>query len=84
MNDILRKYLNVFCTAYLNNILIYNRTQKKHLSHIRKMLESLKQAGLYAKIQKCEFFKNEIIFLGVIIGKDGIRMDPQKIETIQN
>jgi hypothetical protein len=84
MNDILRKYLDVFCIAYLDDILIYNRTRKKHLSHIRKMLESLRQTGLYAKIQKCEFFKNEIIFLDVIIGKDGIRMNPQKIEIIQN
>jgi prenyltransferase beta subunit len=84
MNNILRKYLNVFCIAYLDDILIYSRIRKKHLSHVRKVLESLKQAGLYAKIQKCEFFKNETIFLGIIIGKDGIRMNPKKIEIIQN
>jgi hypothetical protein len=83
MNNILQKYLNVFCTAYLNDISIYNRIRKEHLSHIRKMLKSLRQAGLYAKIQKCEFFKNETIFLGVIIGKNEIRMNPKKIEIIQ-
>jgi hypothetical protein len=48
------------------------------------MLEFLKQAGLYAKIQKCEFFKNEIIFLGVIVGKNEIRMNSKKIKIIQN
>jgi hypothetical protein len=84
MNDTLRKYLNVFCIIYLNDILIYNRTRKKHLSHVRKMLEFLKQAGLYTKIQKCEFFKNETIFLGVIIEKNRIRMNPKKIKIIQN
>jgi hypothetical protein len=84
MNNILRKYLNVFCIIYLNDILIYNRTRKKHLSHIRKMLEFLKQTGLYAKIQKCEFFKNETIFLGVIIGKNEIRINLKKIKIIQN
>jgi hypothetical protein len=84
MNNILRKYLNVFCTAYLNDILIYSRTRKKHLSRVRKMLESLRQTGLYAKIQKCEFFKNETIFLNVIIGKNKIRINPKKIEIIQN
>jgi hypothetical protein len=47
MNKILRKYLNVFCIAYLNDILMYNRIREKHLSHVRKVLESLKQAGLY-------------------------------------
>jgi hypothetical protein len=77
INNILRKYLNVFCTTYLNDILIYNRIRKKHLSHIRKMLKSLKQAGLYAKIQKCEFFKNETIFLDIIIGKNEIRINPK-------
>jgi hypothetical protein len=82
INDILRKYLNVFCIAYLNDILIYNRTRKKHLSYIRKMLEFLRQAGLYVKIKKCEFFKNETIFLGVIIGKNGIRTNPKKIKII--
>jgi hypothetical protein len=84
MNNILRKYLDVFCIAYLNDILIYNRTRKKHLSHVRKVLESLRQAGLYAKIQKCEFFKNETIFLDVIVGRNGIRMNFKKIEIIQN
>jgi hypothetical protein len=62
MNNILRKYLNVFCITYLNDILIYNRTRKKHMGHVRKMLEFLRQADLYAKIQKCEFFKNKTIF----------------------
>jgi hypothetical protein len=84
MNDILREYLDVFCIIYLNDILIYNRIREKHLSHVRKVLESLKQAGLYAKIQKCEFFKNETIFLGVIIGRNGIRINFKKIEIIQN
>jgi hypothetical protein len=84
INDILRKYLNVFCITYLDNILIYNRIRKKHLSHVCKMLEFLKQAGLYAKIQKCEFFKNEIIFLNIIIGRNKIRINPKKIEIIQN
>jgi hypothetical protein len=84
INNILRKYLDVFCIIYLNDILIYNRIRKKHLSHVRKMLKFLKQTGLYAKIQKCEFFKNETIFLSIIVGKDGICMNPKKIETIQN
>jgi hypothetical protein len=84
MNNILREYLDVFCTTYLNHILIYNRIREEHLSYVRKMLESLRQAGLYAKIQKCEFFKNETIFLGVIVGRNKIRMNPKKIEIIQN
>jgi hypothetical protein len=83
INDTLREYLDVFCTAYLDDILIYSRTRKEHEEHLRKVLTALREAGLYAKIQKCEFFKSETTFLGVIVGRDGIRMDPKKIEAIQ-
>jgi hypothetical protein len=81
--DTLREYLDVFCTAYLDDILIYSCTRKEHEEHLRKILTALREAGLYAKIQKCEFFKSETTFLGVIVGRDGIRMDPKKIEAIQ-
>ena len=84
INDTLREYLDVFCTAYLDDILIYSRTRKEHLIHVKKVLEALRGAGLFAKIQKCEFFREETTFLGVIVGRNGIRMDPKKIETIKN
>ena len=83
INDTLREYLDVFCTAYLDDILIYSRTREEHEEHLRKVLTALREAGLYAKIQKCEFFKSETTFLGVIVGRNGIRMDPKKIEAIQ-
>ena len=75
--------MDVFCTAYLDDILIYSRTRGEHEKHLRLVLTALRKAGLYAKIQKCEFFKEETTFLGVIVGREGIRMDPRKIETIQ-
>jgi hypothetical protein len=83
INDTLREYLDVFCTAYLDDILIYSRTRGEHEKHLRLVLTALRKAGLYAKIQKCEFFKEETTFLGVIVGREGIRMDLQKVETIQ-
>jgi hypothetical protein len=83
INDTLREYLDVFCTAYLDDILIYSRTRGEHENHLRLVLTALRGAGLYAKIQKCEFFKEETTFLGVIVGREGIRMDPKKIQTIQ-
>ena len=46
INEILRKYLNVFITAYLNNILIYFNTEKKHKQHVKKVLKKLKKAEL--------------------------------------
>jgi hypothetical protein len=82
INDTLRPYLDVFCTAYLDDILIYSRTRSEHKEHLRLVLTALREAGLYAKLEKCEFFVEETTFLGLIVGAHGIRMDPKKVETI--
>jgi hypothetical protein len=82
INDTLRPYLDVFCTAYLDDILIYSRTRSEHEEHLQLVLTALREAGLYAKLEKCEFFVEETTFLGLIVGAHGIRMDPKKVETI--
>ena len=84
INDVLREYLDIFCTAYIDDILIYSNSLKEHKDHVRKVLMALQKAGLQLDISKCEFHVTETIYLGLIISKDGIRMDPKKIETIQN
>ena len=84
INDVLREYLDIFCTAYIDDILIYSNSMSEHKGHVRKVLTALRKAGLQLDISKCEFHVTETIYLGLIISKDGIRMDPKKIETIQN
>ena len=84
INDVLREYLDIFCTAYIDDILIYSNSMSEHKGHVRKVLTALRKAGLQLDISKCEFHVTETIYLGLIISKDGIRMDPNKIETIQN
>ena len=82
INDALREYLDQFCTAYLDDILIYSKTREEHVEHLRKVILQLRKVGLFAKISKCEFFVPETKFLGLIVGRDGFRMDPEKIKTI--
>ena len=82
INDILRPFLDHFCTAFLNNILIYSDTLEEHCIHVRRVLEVLKGVGLTLKLEKCEFHKSSVKFLGVIISQDGVRMDPQKVKDI--
>ena len=82
INDALREYLDRFCSAYLDDILIYSKTKEEHLEHVRQVLERLRRAGLYAKLSKCEFFVEETKFLGLIVGRDGFKMDPDKVKTI--
>jgi hypothetical protein len=82
INDSLREYLDQFCSAYLDDILIYSKTKEEHVQHVRKVLERLRSAGLFAKLSKCEFFVTETKFLGLIVGRDGFKMDPEKVKTI--
>ena len=82
INDTLFDYLNVFCTAYIDDIWIYSQHAKEHEIHVRKILERLRQAGLQVDIKKCEFSVTETKFLGMIVGVNGIRMDPEKIQAI--
>ena len=84
MNDLLFSFLNDFCQVYLDDILIYSKFKKEHIVHVRKVLEKLKEAGLQVDIEKCEFFKKEVAFLGVMLSVDGLRMDPKKVEVIIN
>jgi hypothetical protein len=84
MNDILRDYLDIFCTVYLDDILIYSKTKKEYIEYVRQVLKKLRGASLYAKIQKCEFLVSEVKFLGIIVGTNGIRMDPDKIKIVVN
>jgi hypothetical protein len=83
INDVLCPYLDVFVTAYLDDILIYSDNLEDHWRHILKVLEALTKAGLHLKPEKCEFHQQEVKYLGFIISTTGTKMDPAKITTIQ-
>ncbi|SLM35328.1 retrotransposon nucleocapsid protein [Lasallia pustulata] len=78
MNNVLWDHLNNFCSAYLDDILIYSKTLKEHTQHVRAVLQKLIDAGLQVDIEKCEFHVQETSFLGVLLSIDGLRMDPKK------
>lgn len=81
-NDVLRPFLNDFCTAYLDDILIYSASLREHKVHVRKVLEVLSKNGLHLKAEKCEFHRTSVHYLGHIITENGITMDPAKIKAI--
>ena len=82
INDILKGYLDDFCTAYADDILIYSNTEAEHRDHVRKILLRLQEHGIQVDIDKCEFHTPEVKYLGLIITKDGIKMDPAKIADV--
>ena len=83
MNDVLFDYLDDFCTAYLDDILIYSDNTLEHKEHVTKVLERLRRAGLQADIKKCEFSVTRTKYLGFIISTDGVEVDPEKVEVIR-
>ena len=82
INEVLFEYLDEFCSAYLDDILIYSKTREEHHEHVRKVLLKLQEHGLQADIDKCEFYVQRTKFLGLIVTTDGIEMDPEKIRSI--
>jgi hypothetical protein len=85
INDTLREYLDDFVVAYLDDILIYTRTNlQDHIKQVKKVMHKLQEKGLQIKLSKCEFHQTEVNFLGSIISKKGIKMDPKKVKSIQD
>ena len=84
MNRVFKKYLDKFMIVFIDDILIYSKTEAEHAEHLRIALEILRKEKLYTKFSKCEFWKKEVQFLGHVISIDGIRVDPAKIESVLN
>jgi Reverse transcriptase (RNA-dependent DNA polymerase) len=84
INDVLHEHLDEFCSAYIDDILIYSDDLESHQKHVRWVLEATRKAGLQLDIEKCEFHVSEVTYLGLIISTEGIRMDPYKVEAVLN
>jgi hypothetical protein len=78
MNNILGKCLDKFVIVFIDDILIYSKDEKEHEEHLRIVLQILREHKLYAKLSKCEFYKDQIQYLGHIISKEGIAVDPEQ------
>ena len=72
MNPIFQPYVDQFVVMFIDNILVYSKDQEIHDTHLRVVLETLRKEQLYAKLSKCEFWLNEVSFLGYIVSKEGI------------
>src|SRR6266498_1338192 len=82
MTKILGPYLYDFVMVYLDDIIIFSQTMDEHLQHMKKVLEALWQAELKLKLEKCEFAKKQLKYLGFIVREFGIKPDPEKVRTI--
>ena len=83
MNNIFRQYLDDFTVVYLDDILIYSKTEEEHLNNIRIALDLLWKHIFYGKLSQCEFMKDSIEYLGHIVTRDGIKVTPKKVESVK-
>ncbi|GJZ53808.1 putative reverse transcriptase domain-containing protein [Tanacetum coccineum] len=84
MNRVCKPYLDRFVIVFIDDILIYSKSKKKHKGHLRLILKLLKEEKLYAKFSKCEFWLSKVQFLSHVIDSKGIHVDPAKIESIND
>nr|GEX33357.1 hypothetical protein [Tanacetum cinerariifolium] len=78
MNRVYKPYLDTFVIMFIDDILIYSKSEDEHEVHLKTILDLLKKEKLYAKFSKCEFWLKEVQFLGHVVNRDGIHVDPSK------
>ena len=82
MNRIFWSFLDKFVVVFIDDILICSRTREEHAEHLRLVLSVLREKQLYVKLSKCEFWMEEVHFLGHVISAHSIAVDPTKVETV--
>jgi hypothetical protein len=83
MDGVFREYLGKFVIVFMDEIIIYSKSEEEHEHDLRMVLQVLRERQLYAKLSKCSFYHKQIHYVGHIISKDGIVEDLKKIEAIR-
>jgi hypothetical protein len=68
--------------VFIDDILVYSRSEEEHDEHLRLVLQKLRDHKLYAKLSKCEFWLKQVAFLGHIVSNGGISVDPSKVQDV--
>ncbi|GAQ92175.1 hypothetical protein KFL_009380040 [Klebsormidium nitens] len=84
MNDIFRPYLKDFVVVYLDDILVYSKTEEEHEGHLRLVMDVLRRQRFFVCTAKSSFSQRECKFLGHIVGADGIKVNPAKVAAVQD
>jgi hypothetical protein len=82
MNKVFMEYLDKFVVVFIDDILVYSRSEEEHEEHLRLALQRLREHRLYTKLSKCEFWMKQVAFLGHVISKEGISVDPRNVQDV--
>jgi hypothetical protein len=84
MNKVFMEYLDKFIVVFIDDILIFSKTEEEHKKHLRLVLEKLRSNQLYVKFSKCEFWLTKVAFLGHVISAGGVSVNPSKVKDVLN
>ena len=84
LDDILREHIGRICYVYIDDIVIYSKSEDDHIRDIHNVFKTLEEANMKVQLDKCHFFKQEVEFLGFLISETGIKTNPKKVEAIAN
>jgi hypothetical protein len=82
MNKVFMEYLDKFVMVFIDDILVYSRSEEEHKEHLHLALQKLREHRLYAKLSKCEIWMKQVAFLGDVISTGGISVDPSKVQDV--
>ena len=82
MNRVFRPYRDMFVVIFIDNILIWSKDRDAHITHLRMVLQTLKEYQLRRKYKKCKFWLEEMVFLGHVVSKEGSKVGLQKVKAI--
>ena len=84
MNSVMREYIDDFVLVYLDDILVFSSTVHEHVNHLRLVFQRLREHKIQAKLEKYEFGKPRVKYLGYIVGSGEVHMDKDKVSVVAN
>ena len=82
MHRVFHQFLDRFVVVFVDDILVYSASEEEHAEHLRIVLQTLREHQLYAKLSKCEFWLQQVHFLGHVFSGEGVSVDPAKVEAV--
>ncbi|KAL0554279.1 hypothetical protein IC582_008196 [Cucumis melo] len=82
MNRVFKDFLDTFVIVFIDDILIYSKTEAEHKEYLHQVLEALRANKLYSKFSNCEFWRKKVTFLDHVVSSEGVSVDPTKIEAV--